>query len=103
VHSHLRFEIKSTVDMAAILNRQFIGSSVLSLEKGPIDGTVQILPLPNLRLVLIELNKKVAFCADRKAGKYHFRSICRMTPFATMLWLKVSLLLDLQYLALTRN
>ena len=72
MHSHLRFEIKSTVDMAAILNRQFIGSSVLSLEKGPIDGTVQILPLPNLRLVLIELNKKVAFCADRKAGKYHF-------------------------------
>ena len=72
MHSHLRFEIKSTVDMAAILNRQFIGSSVLSLEKGPIDGTVQILPLPNLRLVLIELNKKVAFCADRKPGKYHF-------------------------------
>ena len=72
MHSHLRFEIKSTVDMAVILNRQFIGSSVLSLEKGPIDGTVQILPLPNLRLVLIELNKKVAFCADRKAGKYHF-------------------------------
>ena len=72
MHSHLRFEIKSTVDMAAILNRQFIGSSVLSLEKGSIDGNVQILPLPNLRLVLIELNKKVAFCADRKAGKYHF-------------------------------
>ena len=72
MHSHLHFEIKSTVDMAAILNRQFIGSSVLSLEQGPIDGTVQILPLPNLRLVLIELNKKVAFCADRKAGKYHF-------------------------------
>ena len=58
--------------MAAILNRQFIGASVLSLEKGPIDGNVQILPLPNLRLVLIELNKKVAFCADRRLGNYHF-------------------------------
>jgi AraC-like DNA-binding protein len=72
MYSHLRFEIKSTVDMAAMLNRQFIGSSVLSLENGPIEGTVQILPLPNLGLVLIELNKKVVFYADRKAGKYHF-------------------------------
>ena len=72
VSSHLRFVVKSTVDMAAILNRQFIGASVLSLEKGPIDGNVQILPLPNIRLVLIELNKKVAFCADRKLGNYHF-------------------------------
>ena len=68
----MRFGIKSTVDMSAILNRQFIGSSVLSLEKGPIAGVVQILPLPNIRLVLIELNKKVAFCADRKTGNYHF-------------------------------
>ena len=72
MHSHTRFGIKSTIDMSAIINRQFIGSSVLSLEKGPIEGVVQILPLPNLRLVLIELNKKVAFCADRKAGKYYF-------------------------------
>jgi len=68
----MRFGIKSTVDMSAILNRQFVGSSVLSLEKGPIAGVVQILPLPNIRLVLIELNKKVAFCADRKTGNYHF-------------------------------
>ena len=68
----MRFGIKTTVDMSAILNRQFIGSSVLSLEKGPIAGVVQILPLPNIRLVLIELNKKVAFCADRKTGNYHF-------------------------------
>ena len=72
MYSQLRFGIKSTVDMAAILNRQFIGASVLSLEKGTIGGDVQIFPLPNIRLVLIELNRKVAFCADRKVGSYHF-------------------------------
>ena len=70
--SLLRFGIKSTVEMAVMLNRSFVGSSVLSLERGPVDGAVQILPLPNIKLVLVELNKKVAFCADRKGGNYHF-------------------------------
>ena len=89
--------------MAAMLNRQFIGSSVLSLENGPIEGTVQILPLPNLILVLIELNKKVLFVLIERPENTIFRSICLMTPLATMLWLKVSLLLDRQFLALTKN
>ena len=70
--SPLRFDIKSTVDMEAILNRQLIAASVLPLERGSLDGVVQILPLVNIALVLVELNKKVAFCADRKPGKYHF-------------------------------
>ncbi len=33
---------------------------------------VKILPLVNIVVVLIELNKKVAFCADRKPGILHF-------------------------------
>ena len=70
--SPLRFNIKSTVDMEAILNRQLIAASVLPLERGSLDGVVQILPLVNIALVLVELNKKVAFCADRKAGKFLF-------------------------------
>ena len=70
--SPLRFNIKSTVDMEAILNRQLIAASVLPLERGSLDGVVQILPLVNIALVLVELNKKVAFCGDRKAGKFHF-------------------------------
>ena len=70
--SPLRFNIKSTVDMEAILNRQLMSASVLPLERGSLDGVVQILPLVNIALVLVELNKKVAFCADRKAGKFLF-------------------------------
>ena len=70
--SPLRFDIKSTVDMEAILNRQLIAASVLPLERGSLDGVVQILPLVNIALVLVELNKKVAFCADRRLGNYHF-------------------------------
>ena len=70
--SPLRFNIKSTVDMEAILNRQLIDASVLPLERGSLDGVVQILPLVDIALVLVELNKKVAFCADRKAGKFLF-------------------------------
>lgn len=67
-----RFKIKSTVDMEAILNRQLVGASVLPMERGSLDGVVQILPLANINLVLVELNKKVAFCGDRRPGKYHF-------------------------------
>lgn len=58
--------------MEAILDRQLVGASVLPLERGSLDGVVQILPLDNINLVLVELNKKVAFCGDRKPGKYHF-------------------------------
>ena len=72
IKSPLRFEIKSTVDMESILNRQLIGASVLPLERGGLNGVVQILPLVNIALVLIDLNKPVSFCAERKPGKYHF-------------------------------
>ena len=72
MYSSLRFDIKSTVDLEAILNRQLIAASVLPLERGSLNGVVQILPLVNIAIVLIELNKKVAICADRKAGKLHF-------------------------------
>ena len=58
--------------MESILNRQLIGASVLPLERGGLKGVVQILPLVNISLVLIVLNKKVSFCAERKTGKYHF-------------------------------
>ena len=72
INSPLRFEIKSTVDMEVILNRQLIGAAVLPLERGPLNGVVQILPLVNTALVLVDLNKQVSFCAERKPGKYHF-------------------------------
>ncbi len=68
----LSFCINSTVDFASILNRQFRDACVLPLEIGPIHGLVQVLPLPNLRISLIQCNKEIAIYANRSPDRLTF-------------------------------
>ena len=68
----LRLPLKSTTDLSAIFNRQLRNTSVLSLEPGSIQGFVDVLPLANLRLFRINLNKPIAIHADRDMGKKIF-------------------------------
>ena len=67
-----RLPIKSTADLSAIFNRQLRNASVLSLEPGNIQGYVDVLPLANLRIFQIDINKPVAIYADRNSGKRIF-------------------------------
>ena len=68
----IRFSLKSTTDLANILNRQLRNTTVLALETGNIQGYVDVLPLPNLRIYRIKLNRKIALCADRSSEKRIF-------------------------------
>ena len=63
----IRLPLRSTTDLATIFNRKLRNTAVLSLESGNIEGYVDVLPLPNLRLFRIKLNKKIALCADRNS------------------------------------
>jgi len=78
----LKLNLKSTPDLAAIINRQCSNSSILSLKRGPFEGSVQILPLDNIRLSLMEFNKDVVIAADRKGDNYHFCINLSEEPFA---------------------
>ena len=68
----IRLPIKSTADLAAIFNRQFRNASVLALEPGVVEGYVDVLILPNIRLFRVALNASVALHADRCIGKKIF-------------------------------
>ena len=68
----IRLPIKSTADLSAIFNRQLRNASVLSLERGNIHGYVDVLPLANLRIFRIDINKSVAIYADRNSDKRIF-------------------------------
>ena len=67
-----RLPFKSTADLAAIFNRQLHNVSVLALEPGVVEGFVDVLVLPNIRLFRVTLNSSVAFYADRRLGKKVF-------------------------------
>ena len=67
-----RLPFKSTADLAAIFNRQLHNVSVLALEPGVVEGFVDVLVLPNIRLFRVTLNSPVAFYADRRLGKKVF-------------------------------
>ena len=67
----VREGIKSTVDIESILNRKFSGASVLCLEQGALEGSMQIIDFGNIGLPLLRLNKKVAISADRKLSLIH--------------------------------
>ena len=68
----IRLPIKSTADLAAIFNRQLRNASVLALEPGVVEGYVDVLILPNIRLFRVALNASVALYADRCFGKKIF-------------------------------
>ena len=68
----IRLPIKSTADLAAIFNRQLSNASVLALESGFVEGCVDVLVLPNIRLFRVTLNAPVALYADRRLGKKVF-------------------------------
>lgn len=68
----IRLPIKSTADLAAIFNRQLRNASALALEPGVVDGYVDVLVLPNIRLFRVALNASVALYADRCLGKRIF-------------------------------
>ena len=72
-----RLPFKSTADLAAIFNRQLSNASVLALQSGIIEGCVDVLVLPNIRLFRVTLNAPVALYADRRLGKKYFLSIFR--------------------------
>ena len=65
----VRLPIKSTADLAVIFNRQLRNTSILSLESGDIQGYVDVLPLPNLRIFQIKTNRPISIFADRDSGK----------------------------------
>ena len=67
-----RLPFKSTADLAAIFNRQLHNVSVLALEPGVVEGFVDVLILPNIRLFRVTLNAPVALYADRRLGKKVF-------------------------------
>lgn len=67
-----RLPFKSTADLAAIFNRQLHNVSVLALEPGVVEGFVDVLVLPNIRLFRVTLNSPVALYADRRLGKKVF-------------------------------
>ena len=68
----IRLPFKSTADLAAIFNRQLHNVSVLALEPGVVEGFVDVLVLPNIRLSRVTLNAPVALYADRRLGKKVF-------------------------------
>ena len=67
-----RLPFKSTSDLAAIFNRQLSNASVLALEPGVVNGYVDVLVLPNIRLFRVTLNASVALYAKRCLGKKIF-------------------------------
>ena len=67
-----RLPFKSTADLAAIFNRQLSNASVLALQSGIVEGCVDVLVLPNIRLFRVTLNAPVALYADRRLGKKVF-------------------------------
>ena len=67
-----RFPVHSTVRLSEILNRQLRNTSVLALEKGSINGSVDVIPLSNCRLFRIVLDKTVAIHAERRPGNIFF-------------------------------
>ena len=67
-----KLPFKSTADLAAIFNRQLSNASVLALESGIVEGSVDVLVLPNIRLFRVTLNAPVALYADRRLGKKVF-------------------------------
>ena len=68
----IKLQFKSTADLAAIFNRQLHNVSVLALEPGVVEGFVDVLVLPNIRLFRVTLNAPVALYADRRLGKKVF-------------------------------
>ena len=68
----IKLPFKSTADLAAIFNRQLHNVSVLALEPGVVEGFVDVLILPNIRLFRVTLNAPVALYADRRLGKKVF-------------------------------
>ena len=68
----IKLPFKSTADLAAIFNRQLHNVSVLALEPGVVEGFVDVLVLPNIRLFRVTLNAPVALYADRRLGKKVF-------------------------------
>ena len=68
----IKLPFKSTADLAAIFNRQLHNVSVLALESGVVEGFVDVLVLPNIRLFRVTLNAPVALYADRRLGKKVF-------------------------------
>ena len=68
----LRLPVFSTVDIQSIFNRQLANTSVLPLEAGSLEGSVEVLPLENIKLFRITANKKIAVCADRSHEKLLF-------------------------------
>lgn len=68
----VREGIKSTADIESKLNRKFSGASVLCLEQGALEGSMQIIDFGNVGLSLLRLNKKVAISADRKGDQSFF-------------------------------
>ena len=68
----VRFPVQSTVGLAEILNRQLNNTSVLALEKGPVNGSVDIIILNCLKLFRIILDKSVAIHAERRFGNIFF-------------------------------
>ena len=89
--------------MESILNRQLIGASVLPLERGGLNGVVQILPLVNIALVLIYLNKKYLFVPNGSLENITFRLIYQIIPRETALLRRESLLRGLQFLGLMNS
>lgn len=68
----IRLPVKSTADLAAIFNRQLRNAAVLSLAPGIVEGFVDVLVLPNIRLFRVTLSASVALYADRCPGKKVF-------------------------------
>ena len=65
-------KIKSTTDIESILNKRLSGTSVLCLERGELEGSIQRVDLGNVSLSLLRLNKKVAICANRNDNQNFF-------------------------------
>ena len=68
----VRFPVQSTVGLARVLNRQLNNTSVLALEKGPVNGSVDIIALNCIKLFRLVLNKSVAIYAERRFGNIFF-------------------------------
>ena len=68
----LSLSVHSTVALSEILNRQLKNTSVLALEKGSINGSVDVIALSEIRLFCINLDKTVAIHAERRPGNIFF-------------------------------
>ena len=67
-----RFQVHSTVSLEGILNRQLRNASVLALEKGPVNGSVDVIILSNIRLFRFAFDKSIAIHAQRRPGNFFF-------------------------------